>query len=341
MILSNDANITFDDVKVEGKGRHFVSRFIEAGGVSYGKAGVLKVTKETLDKFIQTLVGCPVIIRHKTLTSDNVDEERVGVVNGVWFDPKDAWFYCDGIIWKKDAIRKIENGWTVSCTYEMTDSTGEGGEWHNIPYEDELLNGVFLHLAIVPNPRYEDATIKFNSKDRENDMLFKLFSGKKIQNSNEEEKMDKNALKNKLMEHINKAVKGKGDIDGQSEEDWYKELREMLDKLAYSESEAQKSNSDDEEGKGDKDEDKGEIKENKCKKNADEDDKGEDKKDADDDKEEEKEEKHDDDDKKDNRKCNSKDSDDLDRLHNSCEDAHPKSEYINQAARVELGNKLF
>lgn len=341
MILSNDANITFDDVKVEGKGRHFVSRFIEAGGVSYGKAGVLKVTKETLDKFIQTLVGCPVIIRHKTLTSDNVDEERVGVVNGVWFDPKDAWFYCDGIIWKKDAIRKIENGWTVSCTYEMTDSTGEGGEWHNIPYEDELLNGVFLHLAIVPNPRYEDATIKFNSKDRENDMLFKLFSGKKIQNSNEEEKMDKNALKNKLMEHINKAVKGKGDIDGQSEEDWYKELREMLDKLAYSESEAQKSNSDDEEEKGDKDEDKGEIKENKCKKNADEDDKGEDKKDADDDKEEEKEEKHDDDDKKDNRKCNSKDSDDLDRLHNSCEDAHPKSEYINQAARVELGNKLF
>ena len=341
MILSNDANITFDDVKVEGKGRHFVSRFIEAGGVSYGKAGVLKVTKETLDKFIQTLVGCPVIIRHKTLTSDNVDEERVGVVNGVWFDPKDAWFYCDGIIWKKDAIRKIENGWTVSCTYEMTDSTGEGGEWHNIPFEDELLNGVFLHLAIVPNPRYEDATIKFNSKDRENDMLFKLFSGKKIQNSNEEEKMDKNALKNKLMEHINKAVKGKGDIDGQSEEDWYKELREMLDKLAYSESEAQKSNSDDEEDKGDKDEDKGEIKENKCKKNADEDDKGEDKKDADDDKEEEKEEKHDDDDKKDNRKCNSKDSDDLDRLHNSCEDAHPKSEYINQAARIELGNKLF
>ncbi len=151
--------------------------------------------------------------------------------------------------------------------------------------------------------------------------------------------MDKNALKNKLMEHINKAVKGKGDIDGQSEEDWYKELREMLDKLAYSESEAQKSNSDEEEDKGDKDEDKGEIKENKCKKNADEDEKGEDKKDADDDKEEEKEEKHDD--QKDNRKCNSKDSDDLDRLHNSCEDAHPKSEYINQAARIELGNKLF
>lgn len=347
MILTNDTKITFDDTKVEGRGRHFVSRFIEAGGVSYGKAGVLKVTKETLDKFIQTLVGCPVIIRHKTLTSDNVDEERVGVVNGVWFEPKDAWFYCDGIIWKKDAIRKIENGWTVSCTYDMTESTEESGEWHNIHFDDELLNGVFLHLAIVPNPRYEDATIKFNSKDRENDMLFKLFSGKKIQNSNEEEKMDKNALKNKLMEHINKAVKGKGDIDGQSEEEWYKEAREMLDKLAYSESEAQKSNSDDEEDKGDKDEDKGDLKENKCKDNAEKKNEtlGEYVKSkprcVNEDKDEEEDEKEDDVEEKDNRKSNSKDSEDLERLHNSCEDAHPKSEYVNQATRIELGNILF
>lgn len=341
MILSNDTKITFDDAKVEGKGRHFVSRFIEPGAVSYGKAGVLKVTKEALDKFVQSFVACPIIIKHKKLTKDNVDDERVGVVNSVWFDANDAWFYCDGVIYDNDAIRKIENGWSVSCTYDMTESTGESGEWHNIHFDDELLNGVFQHLAIVPNPRYEDATIIFNSKDREDDMLFKLFSGKKIQNSNEEEKMDKNALKNKLMEHINKAVKGKGDIDGQSEEDWYKELREMLDKLAYSESEAQKSNSDDDEDKGDKEEDKGDLKENKCKNNAD-DDKGEKKKAADDDEEEEDEEEKDDDaDKKDNRKCNSKDSEDLERLHNSCEDAHPKSEYINQATRIELGKILF
>lgn len=152
--------------------------------------------------------------------------------------------------------------------------------------------------------------------------------------------MDKNALKDKLMEHINKAVKGKGDIDGQSEEEWYKETREMLDKLAYSESETQKSNSDEEEDKEPEDkEDKGELKENKCKKNAD-DDKGEKKENADNEEEEDEEEdeKHD---KKDNRKSNSKDSDDLERLHNSYEDAHPKSEYVNQATRIELGKILF
>lgn len=340
MQLTNDISFTFDNAKVEGKGRHFVSRFIEPGAVSYGKAGVLKVTKEVLDKFIQSFVGCPIIIKHQNITNDNVDDKRVGVVNGVWYDAKDGWFYCDGIIWNSEAMKKVENGWTVSCTYDMTDSTGESGEWHNIHYDDELLNGVFLHLAIVPNPRYEDATIKFNSKDRDNEMLLKLFNGKKIQNSNEEQEMDKNALKNKLMEHINKAVKGKGDIDGQSEEDWYKELREMLDKLAYSESEAQKSNSEDEEDKKPEDEEDKGKKENGCKKNdtpaeyakrkprvINED--------------EEDDNKDDDTDEVENRKSNSKDFEELERLHNSCEDAQPKSEYVNQATRIELGNILF
>ena len=340
MILSNDTKITFDDAKVEGKGRHFVSRFIEAGAVSYGSAGVLKVTKEALDKFVQSFVACPVIVKHKKLTKENVDDERVGVVNSVWFEPNDAWFYCDGVIYDNDAIRKIENGWSVSCTYDMTESTGESGEWHNIHFDDELLNGVFQHLAIVPNPRYEDATIIFNSKDREDDMLFKLFSGKKIQNSNEEEKMDKNALKNKLMEHINKAVKGKGDIDGQSEEEWYKETNRMLDELSYSESEAHKSNSDDKEEKDDKD-----VKENECKGKKDNDSLGEYAKKKprviNEDKEEDEEEDEDEEEEIENRKSNSKEYDELERLHNSCEDAQPKSEYVNQATRVELGNILF
>ena len=339
MQLTNDISFTFDNAKVEGKGRHFVSRFIEPGAVSYGKAGVLKVTKEVLDKFIQSFVGCPIVIKHQNITNDNVDDKRVGVVNGVWYDAKDGWFYCDGIIWNSEAMKKVENGWTVSCTYDMTDSTGESGEWHNIHYDDELLNGVFLHLAIVPNPRYEDATIKFNSKDRDNDMLFKLFNGKKIQNSNEEKEMDKNALKNKLMEHINKAVKGKGDIDGQSEEEWYKETNRMLDELSYSESEAHKSNSDDKE-----DDDK-DVKENECK--------GKKKNDnlvewvtkkptkVNKDEEEEDEEEDEDEEEIENRKSNSKEYDELERLHNSCEDAQPKSEYVNQATRIELGNILF
>ena len=39
-----------------------------------------------------------------------------------------------------------------------------GGKENNIPYDIEFLDGVFTHLAIVDNPRYERANIVFNSK---------------------------------------------------------------------------------------------------------------------------------------------------------------------------------
>lgn len=52
---------------------------------------------------------------------------------------------------------------------------------------------------------------------------------------------DKNALKNALLEKINILVKGKGDVDGMSEEDFYKWVNESLDKLAYTDSSASAS----------------------------------------------------------------------------------------------------
>ena len=349
MEFINDNTSLILDEDSGGKGRHFVSRFIEDGLVSYGDAGVLKVTKEALDKFSQTLVGCPVIVRHQKVNDDNADELRSGVISDVYYNADDGWYYCSGVIWDKDALQKIEEGWTVSCCYNMTDSTGDSGEWHNMHYDDELLNGVFEHLAIVPNPRYEEATILLNSKEEDDGMLFKLFNGKK---SNEEksEMVDKNALKDRLLEHINKAVKGKGEIDGQSEEDWYKSLNEMLDKLSYSESEAEKSNEKEEE------EEKEEEVENKCNESETEEkseekensvDEVEEKEASEDEKEnseEEKvEEKEESEEEKEN-KCGSTKSnskfDELQKLHNSC-NSEVKSGYQNEQARIALGDSLF
>lgn len=338
MKLSNSLDIVFDDTLVEGRGRHFRSRFIEAGIVGYGDSGVLKVTKETIDKFVHTLVGCPVIIRHHPVSDDNVDDLRVGVVSNAWFNPDDGWFWCEGIIWDDEAIAKIGQGWSVSCCYITKGTTGESGEWHNMPYDDELLDGVFEHLAIVPDPRYEEATILLNSKEGKGEMLLKLFNGKKIRNSNEggemkkknEAEIDKNALKNKIMEHVNKAVKGEGEIDGRSEEAWYKEFREMLDKLAYSESEEERSNK-----KNEKDDDgeEDENKDNACRSNASEDDEEEDR--AEDDEEEDEEDK-----KNAKRKKNSKsDFDAIKRLSNSQGEVAPG--YMSEKSRLALGAKMF
>lgn len=111
------------------------------------------------------MVGVPVIINHKNLNNKNVDDERVGVVNSVWYDNKDGWYWCDGIIWDETAQNLItDKNWSVSCSYDVKTADNKGGSENNIKYDMEFLDGVFTHLALVNNPRYERANIVFNSK---------------------------------------------------------------------------------------------------------------------------------------------------------------------------------
>lgn len=169
-LIINNAVELGDNISVEdkGKGRHFTSRFIEAGLAHYQEFGDVLITKETLDKFIYSMVGCPVIIRHKDITAKNVDKERVGVVSKVWYNELDGWFWCEGIIWDKQAIDLIKNqGWSVSCTYDF-ESDFKKGTYHGKDYDMEFTGGEFLHLALVDNPRYERANIVVNSKDEIN-----------------------------------------------------------------------------------------------------------------------------------------------------------------------------
>ena len=148
-------------------GRKFKSRFLTPGVAGYpGQFGNVLIKKESFDKFINTMVGVPVIINHKDITTKNANDERVGVVSNVWFDDKDGWYWCDGIIWDETAQNLItDKGWSVSCSYDvlLADDTPRKTE-NNIPYDIEFLDGVFTHLAIVDNPRYERANIVFNSK---------------------------------------------------------------------------------------------------------------------------------------------------------------------------------
>lgn len=154
-------------IEKQGKGRQFTSRFIEAGIAHYSDFGDVLITKETLNKFIHTMVGCPLIINHKPINDKNADKERVGVISDVWYNEADGWFYCKGIIWDKQAIDLVKNqGWNVSCTYDFVSDNQP--KTHNGKKIDlEFIDGNFQHLALVENPRYERANIVINSKDKE------------------------------------------------------------------------------------------------------------------------------------------------------------------------------
>ncbi len=165
--LVNNSSIELkEDIDQDNiKGRKFVSRFIEAGIVNYADLGNVLITKETLNKFIDSMIGCPVVIQHKDITAENVDKERAGVISGVYFNEADGWFYCEGIIWDAAAVDLVKNqGWSVSCTYEF-ESDFTKRKYNDIDIDMEFTGGKFLYLALVDNPRYTGANIVINSKD--------------------------------------------------------------------------------------------------------------------------------------------------------------------------------
>ena len=157
-------NAIYLDEEVAGKGRQFKCRFLVPGLVKYD-FGVCLLTKENADRFIQGFVGCPVIINHQELNSKNAKEKSVGNIFSVWFDDKDGYYWCNGIITDKHAIELIDKGYSVSCQYTITDySDNTTGALHNGNSYDKLIeDGKPEHLAIVNNPRYEGAIIAVNA----------------------------------------------------------------------------------------------------------------------------------------------------------------------------------
>lgn len=149
-----------------GKGRFFRARFLQPGLVKYS-FGVCLLTKEVIDKFVYKFVGCPVVIDHKDVTDESAKDMRVGVISKVDFDPFDAWYWCEGVIFDQEAIDLVNDGYNVSCQYEITQyATNDKEELHNgNPYDKEILDGAPEHLAIVKNPRYENAMIAVNAID--------------------------------------------------------------------------------------------------------------------------------------------------------------------------------
>ena len=154
------ANAIILGEQTEEKGRPFKARFLQAGLVKYN-FGVCLLKKETIDKFINTFMQCPVIVGHK----DNIKmDDVVGHIENIWFSPEDGWFWCSGHV-DEETAKKVDNGYNVSCQYRITEYTNnDDNKLHNgNPYDKEILNGIFEHLAVVKNPRYEDAYIAVNA----------------------------------------------------------------------------------------------------------------------------------------------------------------------------------
>lgn len=335
MQLRNAGTATFNEDK-GGKGRHFIARFIQPGLCSYkGNGGQdILITQETLNKIKGTIVGCPVIIDHDDITDENVRDKAVGFVSNVWFNAEDGWFYCDGIVQGENVETLIEEkGYFVSCAYQVTDKTKEGGVWHDLEYDAEILDGYFEHLAIVKNPRYRDATILLNSSDlkEREEKMFSIFNSKtkRLKNSTETKEKEKNMAettdKRKAISEVEAMLFEVKDGKRELSEEMIKTIIGLMEEDAYTKSEA-----DAKDNESDKEDDKKDDEKENSKKRNSEDDKKENEDDKDDDKKE--------DDKKEN-KCRNSSSyfDKLEKLRNSREPTPTVKVFETEKERLARG----
>jgi len=165
----------------------FKCKFIVPGLVAYDDYGTVLVRKEALDAMAQTFVGKPVInVVHKDVAPDiyeNADAD--GIVTRVWYDPADGWYWCEFIVWDEATqFNCRSNAYSVSCAYDVSNFKTEDGSYNNVPYSQEVLSGSYTHLAIVANPRYEDARIVVLNSKGGSDMKLKFWEKNKTELKN-------------------------------------------------------------------------------------------------------------------------------------------------------------
>lgn len=156
------------------KGRPFTIHYIEPGVVGYEHLGVVMVDKEALDRMANSFVGKPIFNkRHRDATDNDFSAGRAdGIVTRCYWDGEKGKYAVDTLIWDGDTITDIlENGYLPSCSYDA-DFKGVKGRHNNVPYQDEVANGTYTHLAIVPNPRYERVSIIANQGGQNMKLMF-------------------------------------------------------------------------------------------------------------------------------------------------------------------------
>ena len=188
----------------DGWPKKYSCKFIEGGLVAYDDHGTVLVRQETLDKMAPGFVGKPVINEiHMDIEPSDFEEVADGNVTDVDYGRcanlkcqhkqinhqgsiclkcdctnyvADGWWWADFIVWDEATKKNCESGaYSVSCAYDVTDFKSEAGEHNNVPYQKEVLDGKYSHLAIVANPRYEDARIVVYNSKGGSKMIVKLW----------------------------------------------------------------------------------------------------------------------------------------------------------------------
>lgn len=176
-----------------------VAEYREAGREPYR----VFINEDTIRKMDPTFAGRPVFVKHVDEVDEDVNELRKtadGWVLESFFNAADGKHWVKFIIVSDDGEKAIKNRWKLSNCY-LPKSLKGGGQWNGVSYAKEVADAEYEHLAIVPNPRYEESIIltpeqfkayneekelelkRLANDDKESTMGLKFFKRAKVENA--------------------------------------------------------------------------------------------------------------------------------------------------------------
>lgn len=140
--------------------KRYICRHMQPGTARYEDETIL-VDTDGMKNLINSLnadKAIPVYVGHRDVDIKNIKDQADGYVTRSFYNALDGWAYFEFLAVDDRAHEAIRKGWRVSNAYMPTE-WGPKGTKNNVPYDREMRNGEFTHLAIVPDPRYEGAMI--------------------------------------------------------------------------------------------------------------------------------------------------------------------------------------
>lgn len=183
-------------------GMHFypgVAEYAEPGKQTYR----VFLNEDTIRSMDASFAGRPVFVMHVDEVEQDVDVlrgEADGWVTESFYNASDGKHWCKFIAVSEKAEQAIKRGFQLSNCY-IPKAFGQGGLWNGVSYAKEITGGEYEHLAIVPNPRYEESVIlspeqfkKYNedklvelkrmsNSNKESGFMLKFFKRAKVENA--------------------------------------------------------------------------------------------------------------------------------------------------------------